>query len=358
MLHQLLISVPMMICLFWGVFFLVRCCMPDKEPRVTRTLLLFYTAAAVLYFDHALYFSGIRNGWGEWSYGIVNLCVYPLYYAYLRALTRASRGWEVPVLLIPALLAALLIPAARFGGWMDIRTTFLIIRICFSIQVVWVLVRGSQLLIGTIRRMDNTYSDYRSRILRPTHISLILFGATAAVSMILNFMGRDSFVGQTNVAVPAAVMSILLFGLGFIAAHTALPQETVMQEEETGQDEATTAETDELMHKIATTMREQKLFADPKLTIQDLAAAVNSNRTYVSNCINRRTGLSFSQYVARYRVEHAQAVLRDKRYTSDHDALADAIALNGFSSDQNFYRVFKDTTGITPLQYRKQKTKI
>ena len=352
MLHQLLISFPMMICLFWGVFFLVRCCMPDKEPRVTRTLLLFYTAAAILYFDHALYFSGLHNAWGEWSYGIVNLCVYPIYYAYLRALTRAPRGWEVPVLLIPALLTALLFPVLPF----ETRTRFIIIRICFSVQVVWVFVRGMQLLIGTIRRMDNTYSDYRSHILRPTYISLILFGATAAVSMILNFMGRDSFVQETNVAVPAAVMSILLFGLGFIAAHTTLPQETVLQEEETEQDEATTAETDELMHKIATAMREQQLFADPKLTIQDLAAAVNSNRTYVSNCINRRTGLSFSQYVARYRVEHAQAILRDQRYTSDHDALADAIALNGFSSDQNFYRVFKETTGITPLQYRKEKT--
>ena len=355
MLHQLLISVPMMICLFWGVFFLVRCCMPDKEPRVTRTLLLFYTAAAVLYFDHALYFSGIRNNWAEWGYGIVNLCVYPLYYAYLRALTRAPKTWEVTALLCPALLSALLYPAARFGGWMELRTLYIIVRICFSIQVVWVLVRGAQLLIHTLRHMDNTYSDYRSRILRPTYISLILFGATAAVSMVLNFMGRDFFVQETNVALPAVVMSVLLYSLGFIAAHTTLPQETVEQEEETEQDEATTAETDELMHKIATAMREQKLFADPKLTIQDLAAAVNSNRTYVSNCINRRTGLSFSQYVARYRVEHAQAILRDKRYASDHDAIADAIALSGFSSDQNFYRVFKDLTGVTPLQYRKAK---
>jgi len=343
--YQLLISFPMMICLFWGVFFLVRCCMPDKEPRVTRTLLLFYAAAAILYFDHSLYFSGIRNSWAEWSYGIVNLCVYPLYYAYLRALTRAPKSWEVPVLLIPALLSAVLYPAS-----------YIIVRICFAIQVVWVLARGSQLLIQTIRHMDNTYSDYRSRILRPTYISLILFGATAVVSMVLNLIGRDFFVQETNVTAPAVVMSVLLFGLGFIAAHTTLPQETVAQEEESVQDEATTAETDELLHKIATAMREQQLFADPKLTIQDLAAAVNSNRTYISNCINRRTGLSFSQYVARYRVEHAQAILRDKRYASDHAALADAIALSGFSSDQNFYRVFKDTAGITPLQYRKEKT--
>jgi AraC-like DNA-binding protein len=53
-------------------------------------------------------------------------------------------------------------------------------------------------------------------------------------------------------------------------------------------------------------------------------------------------------------VEHAQQLLRDPKYTSDHDAIADAIALSGFYSDQTFYRVFKDLTGLTPLQYRQQ----
>jgi len=108
------------------------------------------------------------------------------------------------------------------------------------------------------------------------------------------------------------------------------------------------------MNRIATALREKRLFANPHLTIQDLAAAVGSNRTYVSNCINRRTGLSFSQYVARYRVEHAQLILRTPQYMSDHEAIADAVALSGFSSDQSFYRVFKEVTGITPLQYRRQ----
>ena len=92
------------------------------------------------------------------------------------------------------------------------------------------------------------------------------------------------------------------------------------------------------------------------MTVQDLAAAINSNRTYVSNCINRRTGLSFSQYIARYRVEHAQTVLRDRTYSSDHEAVTAAIALSGFASDQTFYRAFKDLTGLTPLQYRKSNT--
>ena len=361
-MFALIISLPMLVCLFWAIYFLIHITRPDNEPRVTRLLFAFFAAATILYLDHRLYFSGIFVTAGEWSYGVVNLCVYPIYYAYLRALTRVKNNWEVPVLLLPALVSAVLFPLNRWGGILSDDTLFLFTRACFSIQVVWVLVRGYMLLLQTIRRMDNTYSDDRSRLLRPTHISLILFGVTSVVSMVLNAIGRDYFAQETFVMIPAILMTVLLYGLGYVAAHTVIPQETV-EEEVTGdglsvgemKDFATTEETDELLFKIANALREQKLFADPRLTIQDLAIAIHSNRTYVSNCINRRTGLSFSQYIARYRVENAQRILRDPQYTTDHEALSAAIAQSGFTSEQTFYRVFKELVGTTPLAYRKMQ---
>ena len=117
---------------------------------------------------------------------------------------------------------------------------------------------------------------------------LVLIGITAVVSTLLNALGRELFDGSLLVCIPAVLMSILLFSLGYVAAHTKLPKETVSPEEAHEEDRATTEETDALIHKIATVLREDKLFADSNLTIQDLANAVGSNRTYVSNCINRR----------------------------------------------------------------------
>ena len=99
-------------------------------------------------------------------------------------------------------------------------------------------------------------------------------------------------------------------------------------------------------------MREQKLYTNANLTILDLANAVGSNRTYVSNAINRTYHISFSQYVARQRVAYAQLILRDPAYRSDKAAIVDAIIRSGFASDQTFYRVFKEQTGMTPAQYR------
>ena len=342
LLYSWIISLPMMVCLFWFIFFIVRFFRHKEEPRIRWTILLFYLASTVLYTDHWLYFSDVESTIGAYTYFIANLSVYPIYYMYLRALTRTRMTWDNYVLFLPAVI----IPFVFYPQ---------IARICFAIQVIWVWTRGFLLLRSTQQRLDNTYTDYRSHLLNPTRLLLVLIGITAVVSTLLNILGRERFDGSVLVCIPAVMMSILLFGLGYVAAHTTMPAETVApQEEDAKADRATTAETDELFHKITTALREQQLFTNPHLTIQDLANAVGSNRTYVSACINRRSNFTFSQLVAQYRVEYAKTILLDPQYSSDHEALTQAMALSGFASDPTFYRVFKDLTGLTPLQFRQQ----
>lgn len=356
MLYRFIIVLPMMVCLFWCIYFMVRMMRPGEERRVTGSILLFYIASTVLYTNHWLYFSGCTSFLGWWTYTLANLSVYPLYYAYLLALTRTHSRTELLCLFIPTVIVALFSPLNHAMDWISQDTIWLAVRVCFALLVIWVWVRGFRLLRRTARRLDDTYTDDRSYALQPTRILLILIGITAAVSTLLNILGSRYFVGNSIIVLPALIMSALLYGLGYVAAHTVLPIETVVPEEEpaeTAQD-TTTEETDRMMSRIAGVLREQQLFADPHLTIQDMANAIGSNRTYVSRCINRRTGLSFSQYVARYRVEHAQQILRDPKYRTDHEAITEAASLSGFSSDQTFYRVFKEQTDLTPLQYRQQ----
>ena len=359
MIYQLIISIPLMVCLFWAIFFTIRAVQGTTEPRVNTMVMFFYIATTVLYLDHWMYFSGVLSFAGEWSYGIVNLCVYPFFYMYLRVLARAKGGREAPWLLVPAGLFAVLFPVLYIFEWSAGKEVLgVFARICFAAQVVWVWVRGGRLLRHARRRMDETYSDYRSELLRPVNTLLQLFGFTAVASLVLVVIGREFFIHETEVTIPAIVMSVLLYGLGYVASNTTIPPEVkgergseVSGSEESGLEEKGD---DELMRKIDRAMREDKLYRNTSLTIHDLAAAVNSNRTYVSNCINRTNGQSFSQYVATYRISCAKEILSSDRYASDHDAIADAVAQSGFLSYQTFYRVFKDSTGTTPLQYRQK----
>ena len=361
MLFQWILSLPMMVCFFWGIFFLVRCLQRNGDSRVNVMILLFYLASTTLYTNHWLFFSDAATPTGAWTYLLANLSVYPLYYAYLRALTRARRSYEVSLLLVPAVLLTACFVLNMLCAWFDKRWLLLVARICFGIQVLWVWIRGFQLLRKTQSVLDNSYSDDRIYLLHPTHILLWLLGITAAFSTLLNILGRDTFSDTLIICIPAVAMSALLYSIGYVAAHTTMPleaddvdlvaEEPLAADKEVGADDAN----EKLMQAIENQMREEKLFTNERLTIHDLSAAVNSNRTYVSHCINSKTGLSFSQYVARYRVEQAKAILCDLKYTTDKEAVAAAIALSGFASDQTFYRLFKEIIGTTPLQFRHRK---
>ena len=105
MLYDWIISLPMMLCFFWCIFFAVRFHHGSAEPRVMGTIYLFYIAATILYTDHWLYFSGHPSFLGEWSYLVVNLCVYP----YILCIPARSHAHE------DIFRGAVFAPARSFG---------------------------------------------------------------------------------------------------------------------------------------------------------------------------------------------------------------------------------------------------
>ena len=341
----------MLVCIFWCIFFFSRALTEHRDLRAKWTICLFFAIASVLYLGHWLYFSDQHYMAGEWAYAVTNLCVYPLYYVYLRALTRSKPTWEFAVLFAPALVVLVLFPFARDPESQLAPFLHIFSRLCFAMQVLYVLIRGYRFLRAAQQRMDDAYTDDRSRLLKPTHVMLQLFGLTAIVSSVLNLIGREFFVAAEGdvVILPACIMSALLYGLGYVAAQTAMPQDSI--KDEPAQTEGTPLP-DALMEQIDEIMKVDCLYRRQDLTIQDVAQALSTNRSYVSLAINTAHGVNFSTYVNRFRVKEAKRILVSDGYERDKVALLDALALSGFATEQTFYRVFKEMTGMTPLQYR------
>ena len=104
---------------------------------------------------------------------------------------------------------------------------------------------------------------------------------------------------------------------------------------------------EELMERICRYMEAEQPYLNSELKVQDVADALNSNRTYVSNCIRNTRGCSFSQFVNTYRVEYAKLLLRrdpDKK-------LSEVWGTSGFSTESSFFRAFKAFTGTTPKDW-------
>ena len=96
-------------------------------------------------------------------------------------------------------------------------------------------------------------------------------------------------------------------------------------------------------------MKREKPYLDPNLNLETLAKRMMTNRVYLSRTINAFSGVGYTAFVNKYRVEHAQNLIaQNPMLRSDEVAKA-----SGFQVESTFSRVFKQITGETPSAYIK-----
>lgn len=83
-----------------------------------------------------------------------------------------------------------------------------------------------------------------------------------------------------------------------------------------------------------------------ELTLEEFAAQNNFSYHYVSKLVKKNFGISFTELLARYRVDYACSLLGGREYT-----ITQIAGMSGFGSIRNFNRVFMRVTGLTPTEY-------
>lgn len=106
-----------------------------------------------------------------------------------------------------------------------------------------------------------------------------------------------------------------------------------------------------LFNHIETLMKEKKLYHDKELSINSLAAQVNTNTTYVSKAIKAYTSNNFAAYINTYRISEAVSILSDPNNNAPIKAVSDEI---GYSNLTSFYRSFQKETGFPPSKFREE----
>lgn len=108
---------------------------------------------------------------------------------------------------------------------------------------------------------------------------------------------------------------------------------------------------EDIFNKIEHAMSEEHLYQDAALTREKLADYIGTNRTYLSQVINEKTAMSFSQYICSFRINEAIRILSNQ----EDDTPLKAIAVDlGFNSMSTFYKAFQTSVGMTPSLYRKK----
>lgn len=84
-----------------------------------------------------------------------------------------------------------------------------------------------------------------------------------------------------------------------------------------------------------------------EITLEEVAAQVHLNASYLSSLFKQVTGTTFKEYLNQVRIEESKLLLLH----TDYSVLDIAIAC-GFNDQSYFTKVFKRLTGMTPSQYR------
>jgi AraC-like DNA-binding protein len=88
------------------------------------------------------------------------------------------------------------------------------------------------------------------------------------------------------------------------------------------------------------------------LRLHDVANQFFVSPYYLSRKFKQCTGFGFSEYVQLVRVREAQRLLRETDLK-----MIEVAAQIGIEPVANFYKLFKNTNGCSPLQYRKRQRK-
>ncbi len=110
-----------------------------------------------------------------------------------------------------------------------------------------------------------------------------------------------------------------------------------------------------LMLKFEKLMKDDKLFLNSNLTLDEAAQKLQVSAAHLSRSLKSELNTSFTEYVNVLRVEEAKSYLTNSAF--DNYTIV-AIGLEaGFNSKSSFFDVFKKITSVTPSTYKKKNLK-
>lgn len=128
------------------------------------------------------------------------------------------------------------------------------------------------------------------------------------------------------------------------------PVVAVIQKEKYASSKLTTEEKDLIFDKLMKYLQsEDKPFLNPTISLSEVAKIINVNAQQLSQVINEKAKLNFSDFINSHRIELAKEILNSPEYKKlTIDAIAEKA---GFNSKSPFYIAFKKHAGMTPKAF-------
>ena len=175
-------------------------------------------------------------------------------------------------------------------------------------------------------------------------LSFYIFKRPAETDYVLLFGGAAGFIFINILVVYALKQSALFSGL-------TTEESELLGDGPTA--EAILPPSIEQRRQVEQFMEEQKPFLNPNLSINQLAKQMGIHSRELSFVINNGFGKNFFDFIGGYRIDHAKHLLAQQE---SRTTILELMYESGFNSKSVFNTAFKQETGMTPSQYRKEQT--
>ena len=373
-----------------------------REPGHSRQIMGLFLSATFIYFSFNLLYSLKGYDLLVHLYFLilpVILVFIPLFYLYLESITtpgfhfRKGQGWHF----LPAAIFLLLnIPYFFTAGQEKyvyitqgfaqplmtpmIRYFFLVyiigIYIVCNLQIVWYVFRALQLFQRHKTYIANRFSYTENISLGWIKALIFCFIAFFVVNEFLYIFGlKQHEVARIfyNVSVLGVVLFAGYHGLMQKDLGVEEDQEGVMQimqsmqtmqGEGEGREEflvegllkskysgssLAPGQKEVLIERLEVLMREEKIYTQLELSIEDVAHKLGTNSKYISQVLNEHYRKNFFTFINTLRVEEAQRLLtagNARKYS-----IIGIARMAGFSSKSSFNEAFRRIVGMTPSRY-------
>lgn len=108
----------------------------------------------------------------------------------------------------------------------------------------------------------------------------------------------------------------------------------------------------ELLHKLNVHMEKEQPHLDCGLTADKLAQQLQVPRYHLTQLFSEQLDKNFYLFINEHRIEAVKALMQDEEYHAV--TLLEIAHRCGFNSKPTFNRVFKNSCGMTPSEYRKR----
>jgi len=320
---------------------------------VVLAFALIMTSYVLIWTKYVSEFPYLNNTWQ-----FMTLCIGPSLYFYLKTTFKedASRQEIITHFAIPCTALLLTMPAILrdFGIGHSLSSDFW--RIGSSSTLLTGHLVFYALFISFITRnewqVDANIKTWTQNIARGMWIYTFAFVSYFVLVSSSFFSPEWDYAISFTMAL--GILGITYMGILQKRVFSSEPVPTFLPPRKYQSSSLTPGATKSIRARLEELMKEQQVFKENELRLDDLAAYLNISRHQLSQVINEHYGVNFFELINRYRVSYVKSTLLDPIHQKK--TIIQIAYEAGFNNKASFNRYFKQDTGLTPSEFRIRET--